>query len=259
MIDIRTRYLSDEDAARLYASHPDVGRSYATYCPTCKKKGTYRWQGKDHACDCEEQLQLLKHYLAAGIGIQYQRLGWSDLKSDEIVAQLRGYVDNPEYVQRGRGLILTGDLGTGKTMLATLILKRLVREGHTCFATTFSDMIEMFTAGWYDEDQRRYFHRKVVESRVLLLDDVGRDQKHRNALNESTFDSVLRTRVQHGRATIITTNMTLDELSRGYGGAVLRLLREKSEAFEITGVDFSAKAKQREDGEIARGEQRPIL
>ena len=129
----------------------------------------------------------------------------------------------------------------------------------SCFATTFSEMIEMYTAGWHSEDERDYFHRKVVGSQVLLLDDVGRELKRDTRLEETTFDNVLRTRVQHGRSTIITTNMTPEEMAEGYGGAVLSLLREKSIVIEIGGDDYRKQANERELARDRRGERRPIL
>jgi DNA replication protein DnaC len=256
--DIRLRYLDDDEADRLYAAHPELGRSPDTYCPTCAKNGTYRWKGADYPCDCEMQLQLHKHYLAAGIGATYQCLDWDDLENAEIVKTVKEYAEDKDRILRGAGLILTGDLGTGKTMAATLCLKEFIRAGLSCFATTFAEMIELYTAGWYSDEQRAYFNRKVIESQVLLLDDVGRALKRKNQLEETTFDTVLRTRVQHRRATILTTNLSMDELGEGYGGAVLRLLREKATAIEVTGEDFSKKAKQREDAEKAAGEWRAI-
>lgn len=257
-MDIRYRYLDDAEADRLYATHPELGHSPDTYCPTCEKKGDYIWQGKLWPCDCVEQLQLHKHYLAAGIGMTYQRLTWADLENAENAREVCEWGENPSHVKRGSGLILFGEMGTGKTMMAMLCLKQFVKDGYSCFATTFAEMVEMYTAGWYSPQERDYFHHRVVESQVLLLDDVGRGHKSKNRLDETTFDTVMRARVQHGRSTIITTNMTPADLGQGYGASVLRLLREKSDALEIGGEDFSEKAKRRGDDEVASGETRPI-
>jgi len=257
--DIRLRYLDDDEAERLYAAHPELGHSPVDYCPTCHKTGSYHFKGEDHPCDCERQLQLHKHYLAAGIGMPYQRLNWTDLESEEVAKAVEEYVENTEFLKRGVGLFLTGGLGTGKTLAATLCLKKFIRDGFTCFATTFSEMVELYTAGWHSDEERTYFHRKVVESQVLLLDDVGRELKRKNRLSETTFDSVLRTRVQHGRSTIITTNLSMNELERGYGGAVMSLLSERSIGIEAQGSDYRKRAKERERTEILCGERRPII
>lgn len=256
--DMRLRFLEDAEAAWIYANHPEVGRSPDDYCPTCDKRGTYRWAGEEHACDCEDQLQRLKHYLAAGIGTAYQRLTWHDLNNDALVGQVEKYVTNQEYMRRGIGLFLIGDVGVGKTLVGTLCLKDFVTHGYSCFAVEFAEMIDMYASSWRSKEERERFHRKVIGSQVLLLDDVGREMRRNNDLPEATFDLVLRTRVRHGRSTIVTTNMEPEELGTGYGAPVLSLLREKSITIRVGGEDWRRKAREREVAEIENGETRPI-
>ena len=260
--DIRTRYLSDDEAARLYRNHPDLGRSYESYCPTCDKTGTYTLRGKDWKCDCEYQLQLHKHYLAAGIGVTYQRLDFDDYQGPTSALDgVKKYLDKrKQFLRRGMGMFFIGPYGTGKTMLANLIVKELVKDGMTCWSTTFSQTVEMFTAGWSDKSDKAYFQQKFINSQVLLLDDIGRELRGtRIALAETTFDAVLRQRVQSGRATFITTNMTPDEIEDGYGAAILSLIREKSLVQSFDGNDFRPNANDREVNEILNGEVRPIV
>ena len=262
MSDIRTRYLDDAEAARLYRNHPQLGRSYESYCPTCQKEGTYRWRGVDCDCDCEYQLQLHKHYLAAGIGMTYQRLDWDDYTGPtDALDGISKYLDRREqFLRRGMGLYFLGTLGTGKTMLANLVLKELVKDGYRCWATTFSQTVEMFTAGWSDKAEQAYFQQKFINSQVLLLDDLGKELTGtRLKLAETTFDAILRQRVQAGRATIITTNMTPADLEEGYGAAALSLVRETSIELSFTGNDFRTNANSREVTEILNGEIRPIV
>lgn len=259
--NIRYRYLADADAERLYSENSNLGRSYEEFCPTCMTKGTYRWKGEDRQCDCEMQLQLHKHYLWAGIDIDYQRLTWEDFEGDpEVMSIVANYLDRYEaYVGRGVGLILRGDVGTGKTFAATMLLKDLVRRGYDCYSVTFSSMIEMFTAAWRSDEERRYFQRRVVHSDVLLLDDLGKELRRKNALSESTFDDVLRRRVMAGRPTFITTNLTQREMSEGYGKAILSLLKEKSIFYEVQGTDYRPSSNRRMLDEVRRNEYRPIV
>ena len=262
MSDIRTRYLSDEESSRLYRNHPQLGRSYETYCPTCDKTGTYLWRGEVHNCDCEQQLQLHKHYLAAGIGLTYQRLDWDDyLGPTKILDGVMKYLElRNQFLKRGMGLYFPGTPGTGKTMLTNLVLKELVKDGRRCFAATFAQTVEMFTAGWSDKADKEYFQRKFINSEVLLLDDLGKELRGtRIALAETTFDAILRQRVEAGRATILPTNLTPEDLEEGYGAPILSLLREKSLEVVFDGDDFRSRAREREVDEVLAGEMRPIF
>ena len=255
------RYLSDEDAKRLYQKYPSLRPDPEEYCPTCNKTGKYKWQDIEHVCECAQQLQFYKHYLNAGIGVLYQRLSWDDFEGD---SDLQDLVDtylslHERMVSSGTSIILTGEFGVGKTFAMNLLLKDLLHLGYTCYATTFAGMIEMFTAGWTSKEEKAFFQRRVTMSQVLLLDDLGREYKTKTNLSETTFDFLLRTRVQNGLPTFITTNMTTSQLREGYGSAVISLLSENAILQEVSGSDFRRKAQTRTMAEIKSGNVRPIV
>jgi DNA replication protein DnaC len=249
--DIRTDYLNNEDTSWLTENFPEIGDSPYSYCPTCKKTGTYFWDGKQVDCDCEMQLQLHKHYTVSGIGLTYQRLSWDDWEgSDEVRYAADIVVD-------GDGLILWGEPGTGKTMTGSLILKDLIKRGNRCYYLTMEAMIDEFTAGWKDDDRKRWFDRKIRLIPVLCLDDLGKE-RGRGQLPQSTFDNLLRARVQAGRPTIITTNIHPDDLGLGYGASVLNSLLEQGTALQMVGDNWHRKVAIRRHQERAQGWKRPI-
>lgn len=255
--NIETAILSEEDAARLYVRFPELRTGP---CPTCRNTGHYRWAGTDHECNCRQQRQLAKHYSMSGVGVKYQRLDWSDFVGDEsALQQISDYIlKHEQMTRRGMGLLLSGPLGTGKTFLANMVLKELIKRGYNCWATTFANTIEAFTATWGNQEEKQWFARRFMYSQVLLLDDLGRDLRTGNNLPQSTFDSILRTRVQEGRTTLVTTNMSMRELETGYGSAVLSLLKEVSLRIEFTGSDFRPRANARTMSELDDNEIRPI-
>lgn len=261
MTDIRYRVLSDDDYQRLARRDPGLSKGYEGWCPTCDKKGTFVWKGKEVECDCETQVAMFKWYSVSGIGTTYQRLSWADYEGPQgIIDGIGRYTDNiTEFARQGMGLYLSGDVGTGKTMISNLILKWLVHQGYTCFSTTFSQMIEMYTAGWTDKEEKQWFQRKFLNSQFLLLDDIGKERETKIALNESTFDAVLRQRVSDGRPTMITTNLTAEELQEGYGSAILSLIKEQSLEEVISGDDFRPRANKRRVQEVLDGWTRPIV
>jgi DNA replication protein DnaC len=170
------------------------------------------------------------------------------------------YLSSSELmVARGIGIILMGDFGTGKTLTATLILKHLLHGGYSVYSTTFANMIEMFTAGWYDAAEKEFYHERVRKSEILLIDDIGKEYKTKSGLGSATFDSILRSRVQDGRPTFITTNMSLEEMKEGYGSAILSLLQETSLVQEVAGRDYRERAGNSKLQEILNGLQRPII
>jgi DNA replication protein DnaC len=249
--DIRCDYLSDDDTAWLTENFPEIGESPFDYCPTCQKTGEYFWQGVSVTCDCEMQLQLNKHYTVAGIGRRYQELAWDDWEgSPEVTYAV-------DYIRQGDGLVLWGEPGTGKTMAGALILKELITTGTRCFYLTMNDMIDAFTAGWKDDESKRWFERKIKLIPVLCLDDLGKE-RGRGQLPQTTFDNLLRARVQAGRPTIITTEIRPDDLRVGYGAGVFNLLLEQGTALHMIGENWHQRVQARRQNERAQGWKRPI-
>jgi DNA replication protein DnaC len=259
--NIKADALSNDDAIRLAARNPKLGVDVGPYdyCPTCDKTGKYLWRGQEHECDCFYQLQLHKHYLNSGVGITYQRLDWDDWFSDtELLSKvINRYLAFP-YVQRGMGLYLWGAMGTGKTMLATLALKEFIKAGMRCYAATMDQMIDAYTSGWASTEDKRWFDRKIRYSEVLLLDDVGKEG-NRGTLPERTFNNLIRDRVQAGLPTLLTTNISPQELGYVYGSNSLRLLYESAMAIHFEGEDVSLQINKRNDDEMFNKEMRPIV
>lgn len=258
---ISNKFLSDSDADRLYDSYPEARLPENKFCPTCSATKSYVWRGETYHCDCNSQRHLYKHYLNAGIGVLYQRLTWDDYQGDTTAQKIAGeYLNQHQiFLNRGLGLLFLGPFGTGKTMLANLLLKDLVKLGYRCFGTTFASMISMFTSGWKSSEEQQFFEQKIKNSQILLLDDVGKEFKTKTNLSESTFDDVLRARIQAGRPTFMTTNMTQSDMLEGYGSAVLSLLQEVSITHTFAGHDFRQKARERSLIESLGGEIRPIV
>lgn len=256
--DVARDALSTDEAARVYERWPELRKGH---CPTCKGTGTYRWQEAEHECDCERQISLAKHYTAAGIGRTWQRYDWADWHgSEEILAQIGGYLLNhATYLDNGVGLMIWGDVGTGKTLLANLVMKELVRRRVSTYTSLFSGMVEAFTASWNNDDEKRHFYRKFMYSDVLLLDDIGKEQLSKNRLPQTTFDWILRTRDQDDRATILTSNLRDQQLSYGYGASVFSMLKGRNLLIDVTDADFRPERQHRRLVQIDHSETRPIV
>jgi DNA replication protein DnaC len=271
----RLRILQDSETARLAKENPGVRWNPDDWCPTCLKNDVddyknsfYKHDGKVVQCDCYEQMMLFKHYSLAGIGKSYHRLDWRDYaRSTKLKAKVNQYVErHQEYVDRGLGLLFTGPVGTGKTMLANLVLKDLVKLGYKCHAAAAQETTNNMTATWRSIEEKRRFEDIYERSEVLLLDDVGRDLindrtgevSEEKKFKENILDSILRKRVQYGRPTFITTNLSTGELLEGYGQAVHSLLTEKTIVVPLVGEDFRPNIVSHEIDEAERGERSPI-
>lgn len=253
--------LTDVELQRLRISNPEIATADpADYCPTCKKTGSYRWRGVEHECDCVEQLSLLKRYIASGVDVRFLEADWSDWHEDPgLVAMAQGYLADPELVEDGKGIFFWGEPGCGKTMLATLIFKALIKRGHTGYATTFNDAVESFTAGWHSNEDKQWFERTYKYSRVVLFDDFGKEHWGKAGISQTLFDNLLRERVRGGRPTFLTTNLSPREIVSVYGEGAMNNIIEQSFEYHFTGANHHESVMQRYGEERRRGERRPIV
>ena len=253
--DLTTSFLSDNVIEFLEHRNPNLSKFSKRGCPTCDGP-----KSNNPCGECKQQLQLYKHYLNAGIGQTYQRLDWSDYNGDpQALAVAETYLrQHKAMVKNGIGILYYGSWGTGKTLLAALTAKELVKLGYSVYFATFTQMIDEFTRGWANTVDKDRFEDKVIKADVFILDDVGKEFRSHSNLSEATFDHVLRQRALDNRSTFMTTNLNTDELNEGYGSAIFSLLKERMIVQEATGVDYREQARTRVLTEIKEQKIRKI-
>jgi DNA replication protein DnaC len=272
------RPLPNDDNAALEARYPGLAIDLK-HCVTCKGAKTFRWYdgaGRPHStqapqtppvveydCPCADQRILHRWLLNGGVTESYQRLGWGDLwyypegtkaTVDQYLAHADGFIDS------GFGLILYGSRGTGKTLLAHLVLKTLISRGYDGYSTSFTQMIDTYAGGWTDKAERNWFNARVRNAGVLLVDDLGRERnKGAGSVGESALEEVIRHRVARSKPTMITSNFSLDQIEGGYGGHTMSLLRERASTCKFEGADRRDEMRQRSTMEITAGLRRPVV
>ena len=122
---------------------------------------------------------------------------------------------NPEmalahkYVENSSGLLLWGDVGTGKTFFAGCIANALLDKGIPVLMTNFARILNTL-AGMHSED-RNPFIDSMNRYILLIIDDLGMERNSEFAL-EQVFH-VIDSRYRSRKPLIVTTNLTLTELN----------------------------------------------
>lgn len=264
--------LSNQDFARLKAARPRMWTDPRSTCLTCLKQdnNTYRWytngertEVATYACDCRTQWLMHLWFLNAGIGTNYQKLSWDDVATIDpaIVDQIMGYAVNAaRRIADGRNLVLwSSGPGTGKTLLLTLLCKALMVQGVQVHFSQFNEIIDLFTNSWRDRAEQDEWNRRVRNVDALAIDDMGKENKGRLEMVESMLDQIIRARVADSAPTIITTNLTPQEMQAGYGVYAMSLLTEAADFIEIPGGDYRPQRNALRSQEAQLGLARPIV
>ena len=119
------------------------------------------------------------------------------------------YVENFAQMRAdGKGLLLFGDVGVGKTFLAACIVNALISQGIPCLMTNFARLTN--TLGGMFEGKQEYIDN-LNGFPLVVIDDLGaeRDTEYVGEIVHNIIDS----RCREGLPLIVTTNLTGEELA----------------------------------------------
>lgn len=133
----------------------------------------------------------------------------NDDRSNEKISNVaQRYAENfPTMLKDGKGLLLFGTVGTGKTFIAAAIANALIDRGYDCLVTNFARLVNTIS-GMYNGKQEYIDSLNAFD--LLIIDDLAaeRDTDYMNEIVYNIIDS----RYRAGLPMIITTNLTSDEL-----------------------------------------------
>ena len=215
----------------------------------------------------EDQKVRRRSWIKAA-GIPKARLGWTvedckDTDKDDI-ADIKSWLktfDKGENVRAssskycGKGLLLAGKPGRGKSTVAASIIQSImlespmeafdVEEGgvliRPCYFMTFNDVLALqgrMMDSPTDWEEVLYYGvlgeaHDSYNIRVLVIDDVGKEHASLSGWQKNVLHHVLRTRFNQGLPTIVTTNVMLDDWSSLYGDATESFAKEAFLYYEM--------------------------
>lgn len=125
------------------------------------------------------------------------------------IRMAKRYVQHWEKMQKNStGLLLWGDVGTGKSFIAGCIANALLDKGVPVIMTNFARLLNKLT-DMYAGDRNAYID-SFNRYQLMIIDDLGVERNSEFA-REQVF-SVIDSRYRSELPMIVTTNLTLEEL-----------------------------------------------
>lgn len=194
------------------------------YCGSChtQKQCRINWPGIPRPvtvfcmCECEDAKYKAKRDRkrvdVLGLDSPEMTLENDDRKNKSLSELARRYVSEWDtHKDGGRyGVIFWGDVGTGKTFLATAIAEALYRRGVSVARVTAAGIVEAVQAGYEQSEHERYLSR-LARFELLVLDDVGAERD--TSFSREVIFSVVDTRIKKQRPMIVTTNLSPAEMA----------------------------------------------
>ena len=181
-------------------------------------------------CSCMRILLAEAGFRSSGLGNLIDRQSFDNFSFDyyaedrETLSLMRyAYNECKEYAEGftvGNGnLLLMGGTGLGKTHLSTAIARRVIERGYDVL---YESAPNVFSAFEYDRFRARGDEasrsERYMNAELLIIDDLGTEMPTQFSI--SCLYNLINTRLNRGKSTIVSTNLSENELSRTYDARI---------------------------------------
>lgn len=219
-------------------------------CPDCRDTGYIDGQ----KCHCFKQAMISLLYEQSNIREMLQNDNFQSLSyeyyQDEDLSRFKNAVItcqnfiknfNSDY----HNLFFYGTVGTGKTFLSNCVAKELIESGHSVIyfsAAGLFDLLSRYSFDYKNREEERERYADLYQCDLLIIDDLGTELT--NQFVASRLFSLLNERHMGKKATVISTNLSLEELRDRYSDRIFSRITSHYELCKLTGPDIRMHKKR---------------
>ena len=144
------------------------------------------------------------------------------------------------FTERSPNLLFSGSTGLGKTFLSACIARTVADNGYSVAYETASHLFsKMERAKFSADEDARQETEKYFQCDLLIVDDLGTEMG--GQFTTSALYTIVNDRLLAGKPTIISTNLTNEELEKRYSAQICSRLRGAYQRVPFLGEDIRVK------------------
>lgn len=159
-----------------------------------------------------------------------------------------------EVLEKGHGIYLFGNPGTGKTHLMACIANDLIAKGYATLFTSMGEISKAIRSTYNSQsnETEENFIRRLTSVDFLFLDDFGTERLSKEGqdlwLQEKVFD-IVNSRYNNRKPMLFTSNYSLGEMisERGLSEKTADRIGQKCAVLELKGEGYRKKAKAKNE------------
>ena len=141
------------------------------------------------------------------------------------------------FTEKSENLLFSGDTGLGKTFLSACIARTVADRGYSVVYESAGHLFANLERAKFSSDESaREDVRKYNQCDLLIVDDLGTEMPGQFTI--AALYSLINDRLLSGKPMIVSTNLTIDELSRRYSPQIVSRLRGSFRRVAFIGEDI---------------------
>ncbi len=259
---IRDRNLALQREREWILEAADLEPDYLEARPVCVECSGLGYVG-ERMCAClkelcrQEQKKELTSLLSARASFEHFSLDWYAPEFDpdygvsprenmrRVLRDVRSYALGFTPGQSG-SMLFSGGTGLGKTFLSACVARTVADLGASVVYDTavaiFNDFeTEKFRRSSYDDAAEPPLTDKYLKCDLLIIDDLGTELT--TNFTQSALYTIINNRLLSRRATIISTNLSMTDISARYSPQIVSRLKGTYEDVYFFGQDIRQQKK----------------
>ena len=239
------RILKDRKDALLLQNGYDADYLSPDYdCMDCQDTGYINGE----KCHCFRQLEISLLYEQSNIEemiarenfstLSYEYYKGEDLQRFETAVNIsKDFVSG--FKNHYQNLFFYGTVGTGKSFLSGCIAKELLSRGHSVIYFSANGLFETLARYSFDTKSKESlynFYKDLYNCELVIIDDLGTEVT--NSFVTSQLFGILNERHLRQKATIISTNLSLEDLRDRYSDRIFSRITSNYTICKLTGPDI---------------------
>ena len=195
--------------------------NFTEYTPVCAKCNDSGFVNGKY-CSCVKEKAINIAFLELNDGVSLEEYGFDKFSLEYYPEEFKNGVkkvldactDFANNFSGNKNLILLGNTGLGKTHLSLSIAKEVIAKGYSVIYGPSDNILSKIEKEHFSYAATTPYKDSVLNCDLLILDDLGTEFLTQYTL--STIYNIINNRLLSGKATIISTNYTVDELEKKY-------------------------------------------
>lgn len=218
-------------------------------CPDCKDTGYIDGE----KCHCFRQQEITLLYEQSNIQEMLAKENFSVLSYEYYDGEDLNRFQNAVNVSKDfiagfdthyQNLFFYGTVGTGKSFLSNCIAGELLASRHSVIYFSANALFEKLSQYVFTTNSKEAlynYYKDLYNCDLVIIDDLGTEVT--NSFVASQFFALLNERHLRQKSTIISTNLSLEELQDRYSDRVLSRITSNYSICKLSGQDIRIQRK----------------